>query len=33
MENYVIVTAGIDEVGPQYKLSKISIMLNKVTNI
>ena len=33
MENYVIVTAGIDEVSPQYKLSKISIMLNKVTNI
>ena len=33
MENYVIVTAGIDEVSAEYKLSKISIMLNRVTNL
>lgn len=33
MENFVIVTAGIDEVSQQYKFSKISIMLDKVTNI
>jgi len=33
MENFVIVTAGIDEVSQQYKFSKISILLDKVTNI
>ena len=33
MENFVIVTAGIDEVSRQYKFSKISIMLDRVTNI
>jgi uncharacterized membrane protein len=33
VENYVIVTAGIDEVSQLYKHSKISIMLDKVTNI
>lgn len=33
MENFVIVTAGIDEVSQQYKFSKISIMLYKLTNI
>lgn len=33
MENFVIVTAGIDVVSPLYRFSKISIMLDRVTNI
>jgi hypothetical protein len=33
MENFVIVTAGIDEVSQQYKFEKIKIMLYKLTNI
>jgi hypothetical protein len=33
MENFVIVTAGIDEVSQEYKFSQISIMLDKLTNI
>jgi hypothetical protein len=33
MENFVIVTAGIDEVSQLYKFSKIAIMLDKVSNI
>jgi hypothetical protein len=33
MENFIIVSAGIDEVNPQYRFSKISILLDKLTNI
>ncbi len=33
MENFVIVTAGVDEASQQYKYSKVSILLDKLTNI
>lgn len=33
MENFVIVTAGIDEVSRQYRSSGISITLDRLTNI